>query len=89
LTNNDDQADPAPDLLGDSTGSYEFFRCTRGDETRVYYLRSVTNGAELWRIDEHLGITVSSVKESHLNGPEEAAAFLEEIRRTMKAGGWR
>jgi hypothetical protein len=72
-----------------STDSHEMFRCVRGEETRIYRLRVVTAGAELWRIVESPGSLPQSVKESHFAGADEAARFLEELRRALKAGGWR
>jgi hypothetical protein len=68
---------------------HEVLRCTRGDETRIYRLRAVAGGAELWRITECLGETTRSVKESDFTDLETTSKFLEEVRRTLRAGGWR
>jgi hypothetical protein len=72
-----------------SADAHEVLRCTRGDETRIYDLRVVADGAELWRTTESPGDEPHSVKESHFTGSEEAAQFLEEVRRALIAGGWR
>ena len=79
--------DPDEDIS--STDAHEVLRCTRGDETRIYNLRAVGDGAELWRITESPGDEPRSVRESHFTGSEEASQFLEEVRRALIAGGWR
>ncbi len=66
----------------------EVLRCERGDETRIYNLRGVSGGAELWRVTEIPGEQASAVKECGFKTPEEAAEFLDEVRRTLRAGGW-
>ena len=82
-----DAMDPDEDIS--STDAHEVLRCTRGDETRIYNLRVVSDGAELWRITESPGDEPRSVRESHFTGSEEASQFLEEVRRALIAGGWR
>ena len=67
---------------------HEVLRCTRGDETRIYHLRVVSDGVELWRVIESPGESPRSVKESHFTDPDTTSQFLEEVRRTLKAGGW-
>ena len=67
---------------------HEVLRCTRGDETRIYSLRVVAEGAELWRVTEAPGEEPHSVKECGFHSPEEASAFLDEVRRALIAGGW-
>jgi hypothetical protein len=49
----------------------------------------VAEGAELWRTTERQGEPPTSVKEGHFNDSDVAAAFLEEVQRTLTAGGWR
>ncbi len=73
---------------GPATRWHEVLRCTRGDETRIYRLRVVADGAELWRMTEAPGEKTRSVKESDFKDPETTSKFLEEVRRTLKAGGW-
>jgi hypothetical protein len=62
---------------------------TRGGETRIYRLRVRPEGAELWRVTERPGGRVESIKEALFKASEEAGAFLEEVQRTLTAGGWR
>lgn len=89
LTKDDDHSEMAADRITAARGFHEVLRRTRADQTRIYHLRAVAGGAELWRIEGCPGEPLRSVKESHFNGPEEAAAFLEEVRRALTAGGWR
>ena len=88
MTTEDDEPE-VPDEPIASSGRHEVFRCARGGETRIYSLLVVPDGAELWRTTESPGAEPLSVKESHLNGPEEASQFLEEVRRALTAGGWK
>ena len=67
---------------------HEVLRVTRGLETRIYNLLPVPGGAELWRVTETAGEPSRSVKETHFTDAEAAAEFLEEVRRTLTAGGW-
>jgi hypothetical protein len=62
---------------------------TRGDETRIYRLRVLPEGAELWRVTEGPSGQVESIKETLFKGSEEAGIFLEEVQRALTAGGWR
>src|SRR3954452_7906550 len=68
---------------------YDVFSCERGHETRTYSMRVVPGGAELWRVSESLSGGVQSIKEADFKSSEEASKFLEELRRTLTAGGWR
>jgi hypothetical protein len=76
------------DELPNSTDSHELLRCTRRNETRTYSLREVGGGAELWRITEAPGADAQSVKEGHFKDSEQVLQFLEELRRSLIAGGW-
>jgi hypothetical protein len=69
--------------------SRELIRYERGIETRIYQLRVVSGGAELWRITERPGTPNQSIKESDLTSIEETLALMEEIGRMLMAGGWR
>ncbi len=83
--------EPLRPAMGDDEPAirgHEVLRCTRGDETRIYRLRVVLGGAELWRMTESPGEQTRSVKESDFKDPETTSQFLEEVRRTLKAGGW-
>jgi hypothetical protein len=88
LTTEDDQPELPDDDIA-PTGVHEVFRCARGDETRIYSLLVVPDGAELWRTTVSPGAATRSVRESHLHGQEEASQFLEEVRRALRAGGWK
>jgi hypothetical protein len=67
---------------------HDVLRCTRGGETRTYSLRVVADGAELWRTTDVPGEEPQVVKECFFNSSDEASQFLEEVRRTLIAGGW-
>ena len=67
---------------------HEVLRVTRGLETRIYSLRRSPGGAELWRVTEVPGEPSRSVMETRFEQAEAAADFLDEVRRTLKAGGW-
>ncbi len=68
---------------------HELFRYTRGIELRIYVLRVGAGATELWRITHAAGQPVRSVLETAFSGSAEAAAFIEEVERTLTAGGWR
>lgn len=89
VTERDDLMDGEDREDTPSTGFHEVFRCTRVDEIRIYRLRAVVGGADLWRIEVRPGAPVRPVLEGHLKGPEEAAELLEEVRRALTAAGWR
>jgi hypothetical protein len=78
---------PSDEVI-ESADVCEVLRCERGAEIRIYSLRSVSGGAELWRVIEINGEPASSVRECLLKTPEETAEFLEEVRRTLRTGGW-
>jgi hypothetical protein len=67
----------------------EVLRVTRGDETRIYKLWVGPENTELWRFVEAPGQSTRSIKECDLTDADEAWRFLEEVQRTLKAGGWR
>jgi hypothetical protein len=85
-------SDDKPDVLRDellaSTDCHELLRYHRGDETRIYNLRVVSDGAELWRITECVDEEPRFVKECHFTDADEASQLIEEVRRTLIAGGW-
>jgi len=66
----------------------ELFRYERGDEVRIYNLRVVPPGAELWRVTEVAGQEPTSIREANLASTEEAIELLHDIERSLKAGGW-
>jgi hypothetical protein len=61
----------------------------RGDETRVYNVRVVAEGAELWAVTEAVGRVPRSIKEGLFTNAAEALEFLDEVHRALIAGGWR
>ena len=75
------------DDLQSSPDFHEVLRCARGEETRTYGLLVIPGGVQLWRISES-ATGVETVKESDLGSSEQAAALLEELRRSLIAGGW-
>ena len=77
------------DQLDRSTRDVEMFRYQRGDDVRVYCLRVVPGGTELWRVTERAGQPPSAVKEEDFNRADVAALFLNEVERSLTAGGWR
>jgi hypothetical protein len=77
------------DELVPSADFHDVGHFTRGEDTRVYRLRVLPDGAELWRITETPGEPPQSIRETHFRTSEEAGAFLEEMQRALKAGGWR
>jgi hypothetical protein len=72
-----------------STDFRELFRYKRGDDTRIYSLRVVPTGAELWRVTESPGEAPASLKECDLTDTDEAIQFLAEVKQALIAGGWR
>ena len=68
---------------------HEIFRYWKGEDVRVYRLRVVAGGTELWRITTRAGQPVASVMESDFHDADEAALFFGEVERTLIAGGWR
>lgn len=67
----------------------ELLHYERGLETRTYNVRVVAEGAELWAVTEAPGKPSRSVKEGLFTNADEALEFLDEVRRTLVAGGWR
>jgi hypothetical protein len=67
----------------------EILSCVRGDETRSYRLRAIVGGAELWRVTESELGALQSIKECDFRSSEQVAEFLEELRVSLVAGGWR
>ena len=74
----------------ESSGDFvEVLHCVRKHEARSYMLRAVAGGAELWRVTESHLAGAESIKESDFQSSEQVTAFLEELRRSLLAGGWR
>lgn len=79
--NHDGPADPGEFV--------EVLSCVRGDETRSYRLHAIVGGAELWRVTESELAGLQSIKECDFQSSEQVVGFLEELRRSLVAGGWR
>jgi hypothetical protein len=88
MSSGDDPETDWDELLA-SADLRELFRYQRRGEIRVYSLRIVSTGAELWRITEQPQERASSVKEADLKSSEEALEAIEDIERSLSAGGWR
>ena len=87
-----DENDDEPQAESEQVISADFkelFRVQKSDETRVYGLRVVPGGAELWRITEKPGQEPISIKEDDFTRSDEAGRTLEDLERRLKAGGWR
>jgi hypothetical protein len=69
--------------------SRELIRYERGPEARIYQLRVVPGGAELWRVTECPGERPVSLKEADVTSLEETLELLEEIGRMLTVGGWK
>ena len=67
----------------------EVFRYSRREEVRIYHLRVVAGGTELWRVTVRPGQPDSAIKEEDFKSADVAARYFEEIERALTAGGWR
>ena len=74
--------------MGTDDKARELIRYTKGSLVRVYSLRTVSQGAELWRVTETEGRQTGAVKEADVRSMEETLDLLEEIQRSLMAGGW-
>jgi len=76
------------DQLHASRDFRDLFRYQRGDELRIYKLRVIPGGAELWRMTERTGEAAASLKEDDFTSPDDVMRTLEELKRCLRAGGW-
>jgi hypothetical protein len=76
------------DRLHASRDFRDLFCYQRGDELRIYKLRVIPGGAELWRTTERIGEAASSLKEDDFTSADEVIQTLEDLKRRLKAGGW-
>ena len=67
----------------------KLFAYWKGEEVRIYNLRILASGTELWRVTEVAGQQRASIKENELNSTDEALRCLEDLERSLTAGGWR
>jgi hypothetical protein len=87
-----DERDKEPvewDRLHPSRDFRELFRYRRGDELRIYKLRVIPGGAELWRMTATGGHAAAPLKEDDFTSPDQVIQTLEELKQRLKAGGWR
>lgn len=77
------------DVLDEAIDFFDIAQFGRGGETRIYRLRRLPGGAELWRITETPGEATQTIRETRFTSAEETGQFLEEMRRALRAGGWR
>ena len=89
MSSNETDAIVRWDELIASTDYHDVGEFTRGENTRIYRLRVVSEGAELWRLTDTPGRPRQSIREALFKTSEEAGAFLEEMKRALIAGGWR
>jgi hypothetical protein len=71
------------------TGFKELIRYTRADEVRIYNVRVMAPGLELWRVTHSADGETTSIKEADLTSSEETLELLEDIRRSLQAAGWK
>jgi hypothetical protein len=67
----------------------EIFRYRRREEVRIYSLRVVTGGTELWRVTVRPGQPDAEIKEEDFTNQDVALQYFEEVERALIAGGWR
>ena len=67
----------------------EVFRYSRDRVVRIYSLRVVGDGTQLWRVTVVPGEPESAILEEHFKSAEVAGQYFEEIERALIAGGWR
>ena len=88
MSSDDTGPDIDLDAINASADFHDLAEFTRGGQTRRYLLRPVAGGAELWRVTETPGEAPESILETRFRDSEEAAAFLREMERALRAGGW-
>lgn len=76
------------DQLHASRDFRDLFRYQRGGELRIYKLRVIPGGAELWRMTERAGEAPTSLKEDDFTSPDDVIRTLEDLKRRLRAGGW-
>ena len=71
------------------TDDRELFRFQKADELRIYTLRVIPGGAELWRTTTRGDEPATSIKEDDFSQLEQVVDTLRELEQRLKAGGWR
>ncbi|HJR61463.1 MAG TPA: hypothetical protein VJ813_18785 [Vicinamibacterales bacterium] len=85
MADNDAKSNPS----ASAAGFKELFRYRKGDELRIYKLRVVPQGVELWRTTERDGEPPVSIEEDDFSSVDDAIRTLEELEQRLNAGGWR
>ena len=67
----------------------ELFRFQKADELRVYNLRVIPGGAELWRTTTRGDEPPTSIKEDDFTHAEQVIDTVRELEQRLRAGGWR
>jgi hypothetical protein len=88
MSSDEPRTDITLDEIDSSPDFHDLAEFTRGGQTRRYLLRVIEGGAELWRVTETPGEETESIRETRLRDSDECAAFLREMERALKAGGW-
>jgi len=71
------------------TNLKELLHYQRLGDARRYCLRVTTPRLELWRVTELEGEAPTAVKEADLRSADEALELLDDIKRSLRADGWR
>jgi hypothetical protein len=73
----------------DDALGHEVCRYCRGEDVRVYRLRAVEEGVELWRVTIRPGQPDHVIQEDRFTDVDAAVEYFEDIRRALTAGGWK
>jgi hypothetical protein len=77
------------DERNSSTSFKELFRYRKVGRTRAYNLRPLDEDrAELWVVSEGESKERKSRRLVTFDSPEDARAFLDDVERELRAGGW-
>jgi hypothetical protein len=71
------------------TDERELLRFQKGDELRIYVLRVVPGGAELWRTTTRGDEPSTSIMEDDFTHLEAVIQTVRELEQRLIAGGWR
>ncbi len=76
------------DELRESTAFREKLRYRKGRKTRIYNLRDVADGTELWVVTEEPGKEAKSRNMLRFENSDDIGPFLEDVERELRTGGW-
>lgn len=90
MTNGNGEGTPQTkwDELFASTDFQPLGRYRKARRTRIYKLRDVNHGAELWVVAEEGGKTENARKIVTFENPDDVAPFMADVDRELRAGGW-